>query len=52
MSLGSRQTWACSKAGFSSQNGDCAWGMYYKRVAFCCAVFVSKRAQCRGYSCS
>jgi hypothetical protein len=34
-SLGSRR--ACSEAGFSSQNGDRAWGVSYWRAAFCCA---------------
>jgi hypothetical protein len=28
---------ACSKAGFSSLNGDRACGLYYRRAAFCCA---------------
>jgi hypothetical protein len=39
-SLGSRRT--CSEGGFSSQNGDCAWEVYYQRTAFCCAFFVAK----------
>jgi hypothetical protein len=34
-----RRAWACSEAGFSSQNGDRAWGSYYRRTAFCCAFF-------------
>jgi hypothetical protein len=37
--LGSRRACACSEAGFSSQNGDRAWGVYYQRAAFCCAFF-------------
>jgi hypothetical protein len=46
-SLGIRRTWACSKAGFSSQNDDHAWGVYYLRVCF---FFMGKRTQCKGYS--
>jgi hypothetical protein len=38
-SLGTRHARACSEAGFSSQNGSCAWGMYYRRRAFCYAFF-------------
>jgi hypothetical protein len=38
-SLGSRRTCECSAAGFSSQNGDCAWGVYQWKAAFCCAFF-------------
>jgi hypothetical protein len=33
-SLGSRCSCACAEAGFSSQNGDRAWGVYYQRAAF------------------
>jgi hypothetical protein len=36
-SLGSRGACVYSEAGFSSQNSDCAWGVYYRRVAFSCA---------------
>jgi hypothetical protein len=32
-SLGSRGARACSEAGFRSQNGDCAWWVYYQRAA-------------------
>jgi hypothetical protein len=39
-SLGIRCT--CSEAGFSSQNGDHAWGEYYQREAFCCAFLWAK----------
>jgi hypothetical protein len=41
-SLGSRPAFACSQAGFSSQNSDRAWGVYYRRTAFCYASFLSK----------
>jgi hypothetical protein len=34
-SLGRRHAYACSEAGFSSQNGDRAWGVYYRSAAFC-----------------
>jgi hypothetical protein len=27
-----------------------AGGLYYRRGAFCCAFFVGKRPQCKGYS--
>jgi hypothetical protein len=37
-SLGSRGACTCSEAGFSSQNGDCASGFYYRRVAFSCVL--------------
>jgi hypothetical protein len=33
-SLGSRRAWACSEAGFSSQNGERAWGVYYRKPEF------------------
>jgi hypothetical protein len=33
----------CSKAGFSSQNADSAWGICYKRAALCCALLWAKR---------
>jgi hypothetical protein len=38
-SLGSRSACACPDAGFSSQNDDRAPGVYYRRIALCCAVF-------------
>jgi hypothetical protein len=44
-SLGSRC--ACSEAGFSSQNGDRVWGVYYPRTRFCYTFFVGKRTQCK-----
>jgi hypothetical protein len=50
-SIGSTHACACSEAGFSSQNGDRAWGVYYRRAAFFCAFFVVRRTQCKGYSC-
>jgi hypothetical protein len=37
--LGSRCARACSEAGFSSQNGDHAWGVDYWRAAFYCPFF-------------
>jgi hypothetical protein len=41
--LGSISTCAFSEAGFSSQNGDHVWGVYYQRAAFGCAfLFVGK----------
>jgi hypothetical protein len=40
--LGSRRACACSGACFSSQNGDHALGVHYRRAVFCCAVFMSK----------
>jgi hypothetical protein len=36
-SLGRRRVCACSEADFSSQNGDSAWGVSYRREAFSCA---------------
>jgi hypothetical protein len=49
-SLGSRHAYACSEAGFSSQNGNHASGVYYQRAAFCCAFFsVGKTTECKGY---
>jgi hypothetical protein len=39
-SLGSRRACAWSEAGFSSQNGDRACGVYYRRSAFDCAFFL------------
>jgi hypothetical protein len=38
-SLGSRRVCACLEAGFSSQNGVRAWGVYYRRATFCYAFF-------------
>jgi hypothetical protein len=32
--LGSRHACICSEARFNSQNGDHAWGLYYRRAAF------------------
>jgi hypothetical protein len=34
-----------SEARFSSQNGDRAWGIYYRGAAFCCVFFVGKRTE-------
>jgi hypothetical protein len=39
------RTCACSQDGFSGENGDRAWGMYYRKAAFCCAFFVGKITQ-------
>jgi hypothetical protein len=41
-SLVSRRACTCSEAGFSSQNGDHAWGVFYRRAAFCCAFLWAK----------
>jgi hypothetical protein len=41
-SLDRRRACACPEADFSSQNGDRAWGVYYRRAAFCCAFFGTK----------
>jgi hypothetical protein len=49
-SLGSRRAYACLEAGFSSQNGDRAWGLYYRRTVFSREIFVSKRIKCKKYS--
>jgi hypothetical protein len=40
--LGSRWACACSETGFSSQHGDHAWGVYYRRTSFCCAFLWAK----------
>jgi hypothetical protein len=40
--LGNRRACTCSEAGFSSQNEDRAWGIYYRRTAFCCAILRAK----------
>jgi hypothetical protein len=42
-SSGSRGACASSEAGFSCENGDRAWGLYYRRAAFCCALFCEKQ---------
>jgi hypothetical protein len=44
-SLGSRRACACSEAGVSSQIGDRASGLYFRRAAFYCEFSVGK-----GYS--
>jgi hypothetical protein len=31
-----------SRGCFSNENGDCAWVVYYRRAAFCCAFFRQK----------
>jgi hypothetical protein len=49
-SLGMRRACACSEVGFSSQNCDCAWGVFYRRAAFCCAFSMGKRTKCKGCS--
>jgi hypothetical protein len=41
-SLGSRCECTWSEAGFSSQNGDFAVGVYYRRTTFCCAFLWAK----------
>jgi hypothetical protein len=41
-SLGSKRACEYSGAGFSSQNGNHAWGVYYRRPAFCCAFLCPK----------
>jgi hypothetical protein len=46
-SLGSRRAYACPEAGFSSQNGDHAWRVYYQRVAFCRAFLWAKGLNAR-----
>jgi hypothetical protein len=40
--LGSKRACACSDAGFSRKNGDSAWGVFYRRAAFCCAILWKK----------
>jgi hypothetical protein len=37
-SLGITRACACSETGFSSQNGNHAFGVYYQKAPFCCAV--------------
>jgi hypothetical protein len=39
-SLYSRRAFASTEGGFSSQNGDRACGVSYRRAAFCCAFFL------------
>jgi hypothetical protein len=36
-------TCACSEAGFGSQTGNFAWGVYYWRHTFCCAFFCGQK---------
>jgi hypothetical protein len=36
-SLGNRRACTCLETGFNSQYGDRAWGVFYRRTAFCCA---------------
>jgi hypothetical protein len=38
-SVGRRRACSCLEAGFSSQNGDRAWGVYCRKTAFCCAFY-------------
>jgi hypothetical protein len=42
-SLGRRRECSCSEGGFSSQNGDRAWGVYYRRAGFCCAFLCGQK---------
>jgi hypothetical protein len=42
-SLRSRHVCTCSGAGFCSQNGDRAWGVYYRTAAFCYAFLGAER---------
>jgi hypothetical protein len=37
-----RRKRSCSLAGFSSQNGERAWGFYDRRAAFCCVLLRAK----------
>jgi hypothetical protein len=39
-SVGNSREFASSVAGFSSQNDDLAWAVYYRRAEFCCAFFL------------
>jgi hypothetical protein len=39
-SLGIRCACECTEAGFSSQNGDYVWRVYYWRAVFCFAIFL------------
>jgi hypothetical protein len=42
-SLSSRRACANSDAGFRSQKSDHAWGVYYRREAFCCVFFCGQK---------
>jgi hypothetical protein len=42
-SLDSRHACTCSEAGVSSQNGDRAWRVHYRRAAFCCAYIYGQK---------
>jgi hypothetical protein len=42
-SLGSRRECACSETGFSRQNGDRVWEMYYQRATFSCVFFYGQK---------
>jgi hypothetical protein len=42
-SIGTRRACTYSEAGFSSQNGDRASGVYYRRAAICCAFFCGQK---------
>jgi hypothetical protein len=46
-SLSSRCACPCSEAGFSSQNGDRASWVFYRRAAFCYAFSVGERIKCK-----
>jgi hypothetical protein len=46
VSLGNRRECACSEAGFSSQNGDRDWVVWYRRAAICC-VFCGQKDSIR-----
>jgi hypothetical protein len=41
--LGNRRVCTCSETGFSSQNGDHSWGVFYRSATFCCAFLWIKR---------
>jgi hypothetical protein len=46
-SIGSRRAYAYWEAGFSSQNGDHAWEVYYRTASFCCAFLLwAKKRNC------
>jgi hypothetical protein len=42
-SFAGRRAYACSEAYFSSQNGDHARGVYYRRTALCCAFLYGQK---------
>jgi hypothetical protein len=46
-SLGTRHACACLQPGFSSQNGDRAWEVYYWRGKFYCMFYVGKKDSTR-----